>query len=96
MKYYKYTSPYYATIAAKNMGLADHKYMTEVSEDYKEFREERAVKELTRDEFIAEVATTVSEDTLKPIGKNEAIEQLEEFENSNDNAALFGIDSCLV
>jgi len=93
MLYFKFTSPYYATIAATSTTTALKEY-TEAVCDLEEEPAEYTILSLW--EFIDEVAKTGSEDTGKPIGADEARVEIGEFLQNGKQSEIFGIDASLV
>ncbi|MGL4697110.1 hypothetical protein [Enterococcus larvae] len=101
MKYIKYTgkdSYYFALIAAVSIPAAHATYEAEICE----FNTDDGIAdfiELTKEEFVDIVAETISEETGKAIGKDEAVEQLNDFDNDfamTKIARVFGIDGSLI
>ncbi|EGO8395729.1 hypothetical protein EWX14_13825 [Enterococcus faecalis] len=96
MKFFKVNTPcYYALIAAKNeeecMDLYD-KVVTDI-EDREEFV--RCLQELNRNEMIEENAKTISEETLQPIGMEEATKEIFNIINEQKSYVLC-IDPALI
>lgn len=101
MKYIKYTGNdnyYFALIATTSIPEAHATYEAEICE----FNDDGIADfiELTKEEFVDIVAETISEETGKAIGKEEAVEQLNDFENDFRSgveiAKTFGIDGSLL
>lgn len=96
MKFFKVKAPcYYALIAAKDKEeciTLYEKVVTEI-EDREEFV--RCLQELDRNEAIEKNAKTISEETLKPIGIEEATKEIFSIIDEQKSCVL-SIDSALV
>lgn len=101
MKYIKYTGNdtyYFALIAAVSIPAAHATYEAEICE----FDDDDGIAdfiELTKEEFIEAIAETISEETGKAIGKEEAAEQLNDFDNDfamTKIARVFGVCGSLI
>ena len=95
MKFFKVKEPcYYALIAAKDeeecMDLYE-RVVTDI-EDREEFV--RCLQELDQNEAIEENAKTISEETLEPIGMEEATKEIFSIINEQKSCVL-SIDSAL-
>lgn len=97
MIYLQYEAPYYATIAAISKEEANKSYSALIAGSEEE-NATRLITYLSRENFLLEISKCISEETGKPIGMREALEQLEKFESTNNKqlVELFGIENSFV
>lgn len=94
MKIFEMNYPYFAIIGAENKEECMKFYEEIVCdvEDKEDFMDN--MKELEKPEAITKIANTVSEETGKPIGNEEAEEQISRCINDNE-PTLLALDRAL-